>query len=187
MRDFWILVSLGLIILAPAGRAGAQTSAGAVWKEQQFKFFYMGRTSRYSCEGLTDKVRALLISLGARRDLRIAAVGCEDAAARVRLQSLGPTLHIVFSAPALQDPAAKPLHAGDLGAVEARFQSFTLTNDAFRNMDAADCELVEQFAQEILPKLTTRHLKQDIACVPYQRSGGRFLLQGEILKAVQPR
>jgi hypothetical protein len=48
----------------------------AVWKEQHINFFYMGRTSRYSCEGLRDKVRAMLLELGARRDMNIAAVGC---------------------------------------------------------------------------------------------------------------
>ena len=33
-------------------------------------FFYTGRTSRYSCDGLRDKVRAMLLDLGARRDIR---------------------------------------------------------------------------------------------------------------------
>jgi len=51
-------------------------------------------------------------------------------------------------------------------------------------MGLADCELVEAFAQQILPKLATRNVKQDITCVPFQQSGGRFLVQGEILRAV---
>jgi hypothetical protein len=51
-------------------------------------------------------------------------------------------------------------------------------------MGAADCELVEEFAHQVLPKLATRNLKQDITCVPDQQSGGRFLVRGEILRSL---
>ncbi len=179
LHGVWIL--LGMMLCAPSRPAGTEGGApvSAVWKEQHVSFFYMGRTSRYSCDGLRDKVRAMLLELGARRDLSITAVGCEDAAKRV--------LHIVFSAPALPQAAAKPLRAEDLAAVNARFEPFTITSDAFRNMGAADCELVEEFAHQVLPKLATRNLKQDITCVPYQQSGGRFLVRGEILRSLDLR
>jgi hypothetical protein len=143
----------------------------------------MGRTARYSCDGLRDKVRAMLLDLGARRDVKIAAIGCDDYN-RVRVNSVGPSLNIVFSAPALPDAAAKPLHPGDLAATDARFEAFTITSDAFRNMGIGDCELVEEFTRQILPKLATRDLKQDITCVPFQQSGSRFLVQGKILKTL---
>jgi hypothetical protein len=74
-----------------------------------------------------------------------------------------------------------------LGVVDARFEAFTITGDVFRNMGSADCELVEEFAHQILPKLVTRNLKRDITCVPFQQSGGRFLVRGEILRALPPR
>ena len=92
----------------------------AVWKEQHLKFFYMGRTSRYSCDGLRDKVRAMLLDLGARRDIRsFAASAATSGAATARLSGIV----IVFSSPALPDAAAKPLHPGDLTAVDARFET----------------------------------------------------------------
>jgi hypothetical protein len=144
----------------------------------------MGRTVRYSCDGLRDKVRALLLDLGARRDLKITAIGCD--ADRPRNNSPSPSLSITFSAPALPNPAAKPLHEGDLAAADARFETFTITSDAFRNLGLGDCELVEEFARQILSKLATRDLKQDITCVPYQLSGSRFLVKGEILRPLPP-
>jgi predicted aconitase len=76
------------------------------------------------------------------------------------------------------------LHAGDLAAVDARFEPFTLTSDAFRNLSVADCELVEEFARQILPKLSARDVKSDITCVPYQTSGSRFMVRGQILRAL---
>jgi hypothetical protein len=153
----------------------------AVWREQHVNFFYMGRTARYSCDGLRDKMRALLLDLGARRDLKIVPLGCEGTA-RARLNSAGPSLNITFSAPALPDPSRKPLYPGDLAATDARFEKFTITSDAFRNMGIGDCELVEEFTHQILPKLATREVQHDITCVPYQLSGGRFWVKGEILR-----
>jgi hypothetical protein len=47
--------------------------------------------------------------------------------------------------------------------------------------------LVQEFAHQVLPKLATRNLKQDITCVPFQESGGRFLIRGEILRTLPPR
>lgn len=184
----WVL-GVGLMFAASGRAASADTGSPipAVWKEQHLSFFYRGRTSLYSCDGLRDKVHAMLLDLGARRDLTITALGCDEPAAKVRLGSLGPSLNIVFSTPALPDSKLKPLHPGDLAAVDARFETFTITSDAFRNMGVADCELVEEFARQILPKLVTRGLKQDITCVPFQQSGGRFLLRGEILRTLPPR
>jgi hypothetical protein len=156
----------------------------AVWRERHVDFVYLGRTVRYSCDGLRDKVRALLLDLGARRDLKIAAIGCD--ADRLRKNAASPSLSITFSAPALPNPAAKPLHEGDLAATDARFETFTITSDAFRNLGLGDCELVEEFTRQILSKLVTRDLRHDITCVPYQLSGSRFLVKGEILRPLPP-
>ncbi len=191
MRSVWALAGVGLMLFAPIRPVEAQNDAGipiaAVWKEQHLNFFYMGRTSRYSCEGLRDKVRAMLLDLGARRDIRVTALGCEDAAARPRPGSLGRSLNIVMSTPALPDASAKPLRPGDLAAVNARYEPFTITSDAFRNMGIADCELVEEFSRQILPKLAARILKRDITCVPLQQSGSRFLVRGEVLRTLVQR
>ncbi len=185
MRMVWIVAGMGWVCASSMAWAGAAAGdpLAAVWKEQHIHFLYMGRTSRYSCEGLRDKVRAMLLDLGARRDLRITAVGCDDAAPSVRMRSLGPDLDLVFSAPALPDAPAGAARPGDPGAaLDARFEPFTITRDPFRNMDIGDCELVEEFARQVLPKLATRGLKEDIACVPNQQSGSRFLVRGEILR-----
>jgi hypothetical protein len=186
MRSVWLFAPVGLMcaVAAWAADAGNGNPIPAVWKEQHLSFTYMGRTSRYSCDGLRDKVRALLLDLGARRDLHITAIGCERTSSPVPLAYSGPRLNIVVSMPALPDAAAKPLHPGDLTAVDARFEAFTIANDIFRNIGMPDCELVQEFARQILPKFVTRDLKQDISCVPFQQSGGRFLVRGEILRAL---
>jgi hypothetical protein len=200
MRPVGVLASVCLasaVCVSPAGaEAGTPAAAApaiaapaagnptpAVWREQHVEFFYMGRTSRYSCDGLRDKVRAMLLDLGVRRDLKVEPLGCADYD-RVPVNTESPRLKIVFSSPALPDAAAKPLREGDMAATDARFEEFTITSDAFRNMGIGDCELVQEFARQILPKLVVRDVKQDILCVPYQPSGSRFFVRGEILKTL---
>jgi hypothetical protein len=126
----------------------------------------------------------MLMDFGARRDLKITPMGCVDTRPSTRAGYISPSLALVFSAPALPDPTAQPLHAGDLAAVDARFEPFTLTNDAFRNLTLADCELVEEFARQVLPKLSALDVKSDITCIPGQESGSRFLVRGQILRAL---
>jgi hypothetical protein len=189
MRSVWVFAGVGLLFAAVVWSAdgGVAAPISAVWKEQQLSFFYMGRTSRYSCSGLRDKVRALLLELGARRNLTVTALGCDEPAARARLGSLGPSLNIMFAAPALPQTSQKPPHPANVGAVDAQFESFTITNDVFRDMGIADCELVQEFARQILPRFVIRNTRQDILCVPSPRSGSHFLIRGEILRSLQSR
>jgi len=81
----------------------------AVWRAQHVDFDYRGRTARYSCDGLRDKVHALVLELGARSDMQIVTLGCEA----------GERLRLVFSAPALPDKRAK-LSGGDNSPTTAR-------------------------------------------------------------------
>ncbi len=175
MRPIWVFAAVGLTFAAAAWAADAVSRypIAAVWKAQDMRFNYMGRLSRYTCEGLRDKVRAMLLDLGARRDLSVTALGCED--------TQSPGLHVVFAVPAPADGASPFPRPAD-GAVDAQFERFTITSDAFRNMGIADCELVEEFAHQLLPRFVTRALRQDITCVPFEQGESRFLVQGEVLR-----
>jgi hypothetical protein len=194
MRAFWMTAGVGLLLALPLALVLAQplwaadpvvgSPFPAVWKEQHLEFSYTGRTARYSCQGLRDKMRSLLLDLGARHDLQVALLGCDESAPLGR-GYIGPRLSLIFSSPALPDASTKPLHPGDLSVVDARYEPFTLMSDAFRNYGVGDCELIEEFAREILPRLSAKNVKQDITCVPYQASGSRFFVRGEILRAVR--
>jgi hypothetical protein len=190
--DTWRPVAGATPAQAPVpGHPLTGNSMPAVWKEQHVDFLYMGRTSWYSCDGLRNKVRAMLLDLGARRDLQIVPLDCADYS-RAHTRSPAWRLKIIFSSPALPDAAAKPLREGDLAATDARFEEFTITSDAFRNMGIGDCELVQEFSHQLLTKLATRNVRQDIRCAPDPPGGNRpagprwtgprFLVRGEVLK-----
>jgi hypothetical protein len=185
MTRAWAAAGVGLMIALPGWAGGADAGDGqaAVWKEQRLTFYYVGRTARYSCQGLLDKVRSLLLDLGARRDIKVSVLACDESASHLTGGSLGPNLGLVFSSPALPDAAAKPSGPGDLSSLAASYIPFTLSNDVFRNIGLGDCELIQEFTRQILSKMATRNVKQHIICVPNQMSGSRFFVSGEILKA----
>lgn len=179
-------VIAGLWTLAALGLAAPQLVASAmpaVWKPQHLVFTYMGVTSRYTCDGLRDKVRAMLLDLGVRRDLKVFARGCDDFRINLRRPGPIPSLVIDFNAAVLQDPSARPAPAPEM-LVDARFEPFKITADPFRNMGPAECELVDDFARQILPHFATRGVTQGISCVPFQETGG-YWVKGEILKPVR--
>src|SRR6202165_980949 len=65
---------------AAADEAGAAATHGesAVWTPKELTFAYQGFTTKYSCDGLRDKVRSILLKLGAREDLQVNASPCSS-------------------------------------------------------------------------------------------------------------
>ena len=160
----------------------SEGAVASVWKLQKVEFHYFGRTSRYSCDGMSDKVRMLMTQMGVRRDMKLRTNGCEIGT--IRLEGIGPGLSLEFWTPI---PAPEKAAAGaDTKFINARYESFTFHQDAFRNLDIGDCELVEEFVRQVMPKFTTRAVAQNISCIPYQAMGGSYRVSGEVLKAVIP-
>jgi hypothetical protein len=77
---------LACALLEPAW--AAPEGVPAVWKTQELRFDYIGFTSKYSCDGLRDKVESVLLLLGARRDLEVRPFGCSRMGAPESLPSL---------------------------------------------------------------------------------------------------
>jgi len=115
MRVFWASAGVGLLFAVPLWAADPVVGSPfpAVWKEQHLEFSYMGRTARYSCQGLRDKMRSLLLDLGARLDLQVALLGCDESA-RLGRGYVGPRLSLIFSSPDTQANNCPRLETGAL-------------------------------------------------------------------------
>src|ERR1700681_887790 len=77
----WLATALMVAaILASLGSAVHADSADyrqpAAWAQKEFNFTYQGFTTKYSCDGLADKVREILLTFGARKDLKVNRWGC---------------------------------------------------------------------------------------------------------------
>src|SRR5664279_122525 len=74
-------IALAGAAVTPAAESPPASPAppvAAQWKAQRLDFSYTGFTTRYTCDGLEDKVRQILLEFGARKDLKVRATGCES-------------------------------------------------------------------------------------------------------------
>jgi hypothetical protein len=128
----------------------------------------MGFTTKYSCEGLADKVKMILLTLGARKnDLHVVETGCLAAfrpspfpGVRVKMSVLEPVSG--------QDAEANNGGGSD-AVVNAHWQPVQLKLDADSVTEAGECELVEQVRRQVLPLFAARDVKFGFAdCVPHK-------------------
>jgi hypothetical protein len=163
----------------PAEGNPAQTSppTWAVWTPKELRFVYMGFTSHYSCDGLADKMRVILLQLGARPDLKIRAMPCSG--------SLGKPTE--FPGVTVNMQVLTPWDATSANAtvtpVPAHWRLVELSTDRDPLREAGDCELVEQVKAHVLPLFTARNIDYRSTCVPHQLQIGGTVLKAELLIA----
>ncbi len=173
------------------------THDSGVWQEHKYSFTFMGFTTTYCCDGLADKLKLLSIASGARADAKARAGACASgfgrpdkfAQADLTFYTLAPT--DANGAPAESPPAAAPTAKSPAAtapavtvAVPATWRSVALAARNPRELATGDCELVEQFRNNVLPMFTTRNIQDQTTCVPYQDSGSVINLKFESLSAV---
>jgi hypothetical protein len=154
-------VALAGVLLPPAVWADS-TDGGqsAVWAQKEFSFTYQGFTTKYSCDGLHDKMRRVLLQLGARKeDLKISDWGCSG---RSGVPDPFPGVAVKMS-------------------VLSHWRAVELKLDTESLSEAGDCELVEQVKQNVLPLFTTRNVDFKSTCVPHQLTPGGTQLAADVL------
>jgi len=160
--------------------AGGEPPVAAVWTPKELRFTFMGFTAKYSCDGLQDRIRAVLLKLGARPDLQVTQGPC---AAPLGAPTPFPAVTIKMN---VLQPAssAKPVNAGaPPQVVPAHWKRVDLaaSNDAVK--EAGDCEVIEQIKQSILPQFTTRNVEYKSTCIPNQLTLGGTQLRADVLVA----
>ncbi len=179
---------LGLVGLLAAAGARADDATPAVWKTQEIQFNYFGFTTTYTCDGLRDRVRAILRAVGADKDLQLTTWGCGALDRPTRL----PSLRIALSTPV----PATPENIADISRLAAdqaadkkssrKQLSHAATTDQFpavwktvdfrkSNVQArsGECELMEQLRDQVFKKLSVRIVDDHLNCIPNQISIGQ--------------
>jgi hypothetical protein len=158
---------------APAGEPQS-----AVWTDKELTFVYQGFTTRYSCDGLRDKVRSVLLELGAqKKDLKVMEMGCSSPNGRPD-PFPGVRVKMRVLQPADSPDAAK---AADPTPVAAHWKPVDLKlRDGFTT-DSGECELVEQIRQKIVPAFAARNVDLQTTCIPHQATAARPILKMEVL------
>lgn len=175
-------LAVGLSIGPAAAAEAADTVAPAAhWVRRSFDYTYMGFTAKYSCDGLLDSVRTVLLALGARKqDLQIQSRGC------IKLNGVEPfpgiSAHFSVLVPATADDSGQ---AGARAAQPAQWKTVDLVRLTRTGIDAP-CELLEQLKAKALPLFTTRNLEFQSTCVPHEVSPGDIQFTVDVLRPVPP-
>lgn len=185
-RKWLAILGCALPALLIAGSGFADESAAAarqgsgVWQKHEYSFAYMGFTSTYSCDGLADKLKLLLIASGARKDAKAQPGACASGFGR---PDKFARASLTFYTLAPGADAASAEGSAD-GRAAGHWSPVALTDRSPRDLRVGDCELVEQFRNTVLPMFATRNLEDHTTCVPHQQSGSMINLKFESFKAV---
>jgi hypothetical protein len=188
IRSFLIalaaMAAMPAVLAEPAPTSGE--AAPGTWRSQKTELVYMGFTSTYSCDGLQGKLELLLRQLGAQPGFKVMAYGCPDFGRPSRF----PRATLEFAT--LQPVDAPSATAG----ASATAQQVAPVNGAWRTIEFSphhpfdlqdgDCELMEQFRDQVLPLFATRALQVRTTCVPHQDTGGPFDLQLQVFAPLTP-
>jgi len=171
-----LLLSAAALAQAPP-QASPAPPAWAVWTPKELRFVYMGFTSHYSCDGLRDKMRVILLQLGARPDMKLRETPCAGQLGR-------PT---EFPGVTVNMNVLTPFDAAKTNAAEtplpAHWKSVEISTDRDPLREAGDCELIEQVKSRVLPLFTARNIEYRSTCIPNQLQVGGTLLKAEVLIA----
>lgn len=182
-------IALGALLGTPAwaaadegaGQPTAESPQPAVWTPKEAQFTYMGFTTHYTCDGLRDTIREMLLDLGARKDdLKVYEQPCSGSPDRPN-PFPGVKIKMSVLTPAPATPGA------DTQTVPAHWKRVKLPARENGINAAGECELLEQFKEKILPLFTTRNLDLHADCVPHQLEPIGTKLQAEVLVTDQKK
>jgi hypothetical protein len=166
-----------MILLAASAVTGPalaiERDATFNWKAQTQKFHYTGFTTYYSCDGLEDKVRQVLMHMGARSDVKVRATGCAYgwsepspyAWVEARFHALAPTA----------DAAASDV-------VATHWSKFELSARRPNFMGDGECELIEQMRKVIETSFALRAVDYRASCAAHQISLGDYSVRGQVIR-----
>ena len=174
------LICAALLAALPA-LATSATTAGATpgapvaaqWQKHEAKFDYHGFTSYYTCDGLEDKVRQILLHFGARKGAKVRATGCPYGGDKP-----SPTAWVTVEFESLGE-AGKDAGAG---TVAASWQTVELRPRQPSSMGDGECEIVEQLKPIIKAGFALQDLDYRASCIPHQITLGDYGVSGKVLK-----
>jgi hypothetical protein len=169
-----LAAAISLPIASRADDAASADNTGT-WQSHKYTFQFLGFTSTYSCDGLADKLKIILLAAGARADVKSSPGACASGFGR---PDKFARADLTFYTLAPADPSAAAS-----GAVKGVWRPVTFGARQPRELGIGDCELVDQFRQQVLPMFTTRNVVNNTTCIPHQESGSNIDLRFESLTA----
>jgi hypothetical protein len=167
-------LSCGWMASAATAQEGAPSEIVAgTWQHRQVTFNYFGITVLFTCDGLEDHVKDLLLLLGARKDAHVTASGCP-----------GPNAPSHSAYVRADFYALAPADATAADTVQANWAPLQLVPRHPSFVDDGDCELLEQMKTFITQNFSLRDIQYRTSCWPHEITIDAFAIKGQSLKAV---
>jgi hypothetical protein len=187
----WVLLG------ADATEQGAPEPVQAIWKNQEFAFFFQSQTTFYSCSSLEAKLQRILKALGVPKPhVKVRSVDCQGGPVRM------PRVIVNVTAPVVATPEAiaernkgnskleltarvrgEKIDPEALAPFPAQWKRVSLSRGAV-DLEPGDCELIDELRRKVLPKLAVRVVKDGTHCTPQQLTIGQPQLEVEALVKV---
>jgi len=168
----------GALLLSTASRADDSAPSGGpgTWQSHKYTFQFLGFTTTYSCDGLADKLKIVLLAAGARADVKSVPGACASGFGRPDKFARADLTFYTLT------PADSGASAG--AGVQGAWRPVTFAARQPQQLALGDCELMEQFRQQVLPMFSTRNVVSNTTCIPHQESGSNIDLKFDAFAAV---
>jgi hypothetical protein len=177
--NFRTLALASLLVASTVGSAASPAAAVAqlaAWARHDMVIRLRNLPKRYSCDDLWNKFHEVLLSLGARPDMRILADQCKQTGYE---GGFSPSVRLTFDTP--QAVQGSRVGLSDFHAITAKVH---LEPGQPQALDASDCELLRQMKNSWIAMLSDRVIDYRMACglpAPLHGAAARFSLSVEAL------
>jgi hypothetical protein len=169
-----MLIGFGGAALGAEPPAPGEVVASS-WQHHKLTINYFGITALYTCYGLEDHVKDILVHLGARPDAKVRASGCPRGP-DVPSRSAWIEADFYTLAPAADATAPD--------VVRAVWSAREISPRRPYYMDDGDCELVDQMKDLISKNFTLKDVAFTASCTPHALSPNSFHVKANALVAL---
>ena len=178
IRSMKSLAALAGAVLALGAGAGTALAAAenvqpSVWEHHQATTAWFGQTTHYTCSGLENTLRQILLYFGARSDLKVEA-SCPDQIDPVRTAVVKTDFY-----------SLKPAPTGAADTISAQWVPVKLTPQSPSQapfLGTSECELIFQFKDLLTKSFSFRNLNYQASCFPHYVSLLDYYVHGQVLK-----
>ncbi|MBM0107290.1 hypothetical protein JM946_21340 [Steroidobacter sp. S1-65] len=173
-----ILLCGGLLTPLASGADDNPEAIQATWKEQELRhlFTVVERGVAYECLSLGQRLKEMLIDLGAHQSTQVRVQGCSGGASSELMFTIATATPVPLAeAPPRSERSEKVLKRMRVNAEQldetfpAAWRSVELSR--YAKLGAGDCELMRDLRNNLLPKLGAKIESGQIDC---RRTDGRL-------------
>lgn len=152
----------------------------STWKPQEIHYSYVGFTTAYNCDAAEEKLKNILLALGAHPQTKVRAAGCRlDRPSRnffITITTATPVA-VTDGTTASPDQSQQELikRLGVKSSITsdqfpAAWKTVDLSSDRKLDLQPGDCELMQGLRDRVLPSLSVRIIADSVQCTPKQLS-----------------